>query len=199
MTADQDETFDLDTSTSRRVYSNRRTTRYIFGTAAAIFFALTVYGLAGIPRAVGGPTFPLSEHLFALVLVLFLSLFTASLAIFSAGRPATKLRLTGEALELDFPARSTPLRREWSDPRFALTVRDFRDHPTRATDVVQIERFGRAPFWLQSPSTPLTPAAFDGLLTEAQAKGLTVSRKRGGTFFALYPNTEITIRRVPGR
>jgi hypothetical protein len=193
------QTFDLDTEVSRQVYRNRRVARYMVGVTAVAFFGLTAYGLAGLPQSFSASTESLAIHVGATVLVAILAVMAACGALISFGRPAVQLSLTDSDLILRFPAQSAPLRVRWSGTRFNLLVRDFRDHPTPASNICQIERIGRAPFWLQRPSSPLTSEAFEALTSKARQKGLTVTQKKGATFFALYPNTEITIRRAPTR
>jgi hypothetical protein len=188
--------FDLETSVARRVYGNRRAARYIFGLSAVLFFALTVYGLAKLPLALSYSESILASYLFAVALVGFLTFLCASVALVSSGRPATQLNLTAGELSLQFPSRSAPVRCIWAERSFRITLRDFRGHSTPVSDLVQIERIGRAPFWLQPPSTPLTSPAFEALLHTAKEKGLTITEKKGHTFFSLWSNTEITIRRT---
>ena len=199
MTASEVQTYDLETAVSRRVYSNRRTIRYMSGIAAVFFFGLTVYGVFVLPRAIASSGTVLIAALFAIILVAFLTFFTASGAILNTGEPAQQLALSSDCLELRYPSFPKHVRIAWSERRFRIVVRDFRNHPGPASDIVQIESIGRAPFWLQIPTSPLTPEAFDALVTMARAKGLSVQERAGRTLFALYPNAEITIRRATPR
>lgn len=192
------QTFELDTSVARRVYSNRRATRYISGAAAVIFLTIATYAAVELPRAIADNK-DVAAYIFALVLMIFFAFVTASVAMIGAGRPARRLDLTSTGVALEFPSFPGSVLLRWSDPKFSMTVRDFRNHPTPASDIVQIERIGHAPFWLQAPTSPLTPGAFDALLIRARENGLIVMEKRGGTAFNAWPNLEITLRQAPRR
>jgi hypothetical protein len=189
--------FDLDTDAARATFKDRRFTRYMMAAIGAVFLALTVYAAVGLPHALTDSSGVIGVYLFALVLITFLTWFALSLAIVNSGRPASQLILTTEGPELRFDSRRVGL--AWSDRRFSLRIRDFRGHPTPASSRVQIERIGRAPFWLQRPTSPLTPAAYDALISASREHGLTVTEERGGTAFNFWPNTEVTIRRAPPR
>lgn len=188
-------TFDLDSSETRDADKNVRVSRIILGLGAVIFSAITVYGAAGLPRALSDSS-DAGAYLFGLILIAFFTIFTASSAIIALGKSASQLSLTDETVILRFASRRHPKVLRWSDPNFRIIVRDFRGHSTPMANRVQIERIGRAPFWLNGPTSPLTPASFDALIDFAKAKGLAVTLKKGGTKFNFWPNTEITIRRA---
>lgn len=187
--------FDLDTTVARRVYSNRRGGRYISAAAGAVFLLLTLYGLLELPGAVAHSA-QLPVFLFGLILVAFFTQLTIFGAIVPGGKPPSVLTLTDQGVEFHYPSFPHKVSIAWSARRFDLTVRDFRGHATPASDIVQVERVGHAPFWLQPPTAPLTPAAFDTLLARARERGLAVTQKKGGTVFNTWPNSEIRIRRT---
>lgn len=185
--------FDLDTSVARKVYSNRRGGRYISGALGIVFLALTVYGVVRLPGAIADSA-QVAVFLFGLILIAIFTFITISGALMPGGRPPTVLTLSEVGVELRYPSLPRIVQVTWSARGFLIVLRDFRGHPTPVSDIVQVERIGRAPFWLQPPTAPLTPAAFDALLSKSREKGLSVTQKRGGTVFNTWPNTEITIR-----
>jgi hypothetical protein len=194
--ADGTRAFDLNTDQARSTLKDRRFTRYMMGAIGAVFLGLTIYAVVGLPHALASLSDLIGAYLSALVLIALLTWFAISFAVVNSGAPASQLTLTPEALELRFASRAGVRKLEWSDPRFSLRIRDFRGHPTPVSSRVQIERIGRAPFWMQVPSSPLTPEAFDALLTMARERGLRIDRRRGGTAFSFWPNTEVTIRQA---
>ncbi|MFZ3355722.1 MAG: hypothetical protein WA549_03055 [Thermoplasmata archaeon] len=194
MTSGFTQAYNLDTAVARRVYQNRRVGRYLCVAAAVGFAILTAYAAIGLPRAIAKGSI-LYPYLAAFALAGFITFFTAGIAIVSAGRPATELILSHDGFELQYPGWPRNLRLRWDHSRFLVVVRDFRDHPTPAAEIVQIERIGRLPFWLQPPTSPLTAEALQALLAKARSKGLTVTDKKGSTFFDFWPNSVITIQR----
>ena len=168
------QTFALDTTVSRRVYSNRRTFRFMAAVAAMFFLGLTIYGALGLPHALTGGG-SLGVYLFALVLGAFLTLFTASAAVINAGKPADELTLSEDGLMLRYSSFPRVISVAWTDRRFKMIIRDFRGHPSPASDLVAIERVGRTPFWMQPPTSPLSPPAVEALLAAAGNRGLKIS------------------------
>jgi hypothetical protein len=187
--------YDLTGPESLFVYRNRRVGRYMAAVGAVVFLLLTAYaGLttAFLLMASRPPSVALVVALVASGLVTIVS---ASAAIMAMGRPATGLLLSECALELRYPAWPRRVRVAWADSRLVVVIRDYRGHPSPVSNVVQIERIGRAPFWLQPPSSPLSRLAVDALVASAERHGLDVRSKPGSTLFNLWPNVEISIRR----
>lgn len=187
------QSFDLVSRERQFVDRASRSDRRLMGVVTAGFAILTVYAVVGLPRALDHGQDPVA-YSGTLVFLIVMTWFAASSALIRSAGPALELALTNTGVELRFPARKMPRVLCWSDPRFTMLLRDFRGHPTPMSGRIQIESIGRAPFWLQVPTSPLTPAAFDALLSAARAKGLVVTESAGSTKFALYPNTLVAIR-----
>lgn len=192
------QTFDLDSTEARSVQKSGRVNRFMIAAVAVFFLAITVYAVAGLPRAISDSK-NLGVYVSALLLISFMTFLTVSGAMVNFKGPASKLILTDEGVEIRFLSGGSPKFLRWTDSSFRLTLRDFRGHATPMSNRIQIERVGRAPFWLQVPTSPLTPEAFDALVAKSREKGLTVTHRKGSTKFALYPNTETMVRRpAPG-
>lgn len=183
-----DRSFDLNSPDSRDAYKSGLGSRVILAVVAVFFFTLTLYAAAGLSNALSNGKNP-GAYLFATVLIAFFTMLAASGAAKSLGKCATRLTLTEDSIQVHFPSRRTPVKVRWVDPSFRVVLRDFRGHPSPMSTRVQVESIGRAPFWLQIPTSPLTPPAFDALLSVARAKGLMIDQRKGSTKFALYPNT----------
>ncbi len=186
--------FDLDTVEARSADQNVRGPRMIFAAITIFFAALTVYGLIGLPRALSriGES---GMFFVGFILIVTFTWITASATLINFGRCAKRITITDQSVEIEYPSRNIPRTLKWDDPQFRLTVRDFRGRANLMANRVQIDQVGKAPFWMQPPASPLTPEAYESLISTAQRKGLSLTRRGGSRLITFWTNTVVTIHR----
>ncbi|MHB1867295.1 MAG: hypothetical protein ACYCPN_07580 [Thermoplasmata archaeon] len=112
----------------------------------------------------------------------------------------TRLTISSEGVELQYPPGVVRFRRRWSDPRLQLVLRDFREHPGPASHDIVLDTGDHSLMaWLlpsrRPPSAYLTPEAFDAVVAAAQRNRLAVSRRKGSSAGWVYKNDEVRITR----
>jgi hypothetical protein len=199
------QTFDLTLPKWRAQVSKQN--RWVWVGLTAFLGIVTVLALYATIRdfrpGVTGPIPPWAALVVFVVLMWgLLTTLTAGIYNFWQASP-TRLAITSEGLELEYPPGLVKFRRQWSDPLFNLVLRDFRGHPGPASQdlVLDTGDHGLAAWLLPTrkpPSAYLTPDAFDALLKAAEANHLVVIRQKGSSAAWAYFNDIISIHRASG-
>jgi hypothetical protein len=132
----------------------------------------------------------------------FLTTLTAGIYNFWQASP-TRLAISSEGLEIEYPPGVVKFRRRWSDPRFSLILRDFRGRPGPASqDLVLDTGDHTLVAWLlpstKPPSAYLSPEAFEAIVKAGERSQLAITHRKGSSAAWAYFNEEIQIHRAAG-
>jgi hypothetical protein len=199
------QTFDLTLPKWREQLSKQNRWLWIGLTAfLGIVAVLALYATVRDYRA--GVTGPLPPWAALVVFVVFmwgfLTALTAGIYNFWQASP-TRLAISSEGLELEYPPGVVKFRRQWSDPLFNLVLRDFRGHPGPASQDLVLDTGDHSLVaWLlpstKPPSAYLTSEAFEAILTAGERRHLVITHRKGSSAAWAYFNEEILIRRAAG-
>jgi hypothetical protein len=199
------QTFDLTLPRWRAQLSKQN--RWVWAGLSAFFGIAAVLALYATVRDYhAGVTGPIPPWAALVVFVVFmwgfLTSITAAIYNFWQASP-TRLTISSEGLELEYPPGIVKFRRQWSDRLFNLVLRDFRGHPGPASQDLVLDTGDHSlAAWLlpstKPPSAYLTPEAFEAILTAGERSHLVITHRKGSSGAWAYFNREILIHRAPG-
>lgn len=196
------QTFELTTPRWRAQVA--RSNKWLWAGGSVFWGVITILALYATVRDYRVGSGPIPAWVAFGVFVVFLwGFLTALFATISNqwGTP-TRLTISSEGVELQYPPGIVRFRRRWSDPHLQLVLRDFRGHPGPASHDLVLDTGDHALVaWLLPSRRPasayLTPEAFDALLVAAERNHLTVTRRKGSSAAWVYLNEEVRLSRVP--
>lgn len=179
------ETREFDLVTARWKENARFARRYRLGwLGGAVFFAvLGIVSLIASLRAYSSSTAVAVTGLSLMLAMLWFFVVTLFQVLFVVGTPPNRLRVTPDGVELVYDEGKVRYRKQWTDPGFALLLRDFRGWASpMSQDIVLDTGDHRVVKNLLPSRTPpsayLTSEAFEAVKSAASEHNLQISSRK---------------------